>query len=383
MNMQIDLEKGIANVGDVSRMKEVMARAKRGGRLVIGFIGGSITQGSLSSTPQTCYAYRVYTWWKETFPQAEFVYCNAGIGGTTSEFGAARVGTDLLAERPAFVIVEFSVNDESTEHFKETYEGLVRKILGAAWNPAVLLVHNVFYHNGANAQVMHAAIGRHYDLPSVSMQNSIYPEVVAGRIENRAITPDDLHPNDEGHARVASVITYFLEQVRSGKLTGSNASFAPGAKLPVPLTKNAYEDSVRIRNAAAPDMAGLQQPTLDGFTPDETAQNEITDCFRYGWTAKKTGDAITFLVEGSCIAVQYRKSVKLPAPVALAIVDDDTEHAVRLDANFDEDWGDSLTLTPVMVHGANGTHTVEVRLISGDETMPAAFELISVITSEK
>lgn len=99
----------------------------------------------------------MYTWWKETFPQAEFVYCNAGIGGTTSEFGAARVGTDLLAERPDFVIVEFSVNDESTEHFKETYEGLVRKILGAAWNPAVLLVHNVFYHNGANAQVMHAA----------------------------------------------------------------------------------------------------------------------------------------------------------------------------------------------------------------------------------
>ena len=257
MNMQIDLEKGIANVGDVSRMKEVMARAKRGERLVIGFIGGSITQGSLSTTPQTCYAYRVYTWWKETFPQAEFAYCNAGIGGTTSEFGAARVGTDLLAERPDFVIVEFSVNDESTEHFKETYEGLVRKILGAAWNPAVLLVHNVFYHNGANAQVMHAAIGRHYDLPSVSMQSSIYPEVVAGRIENRAITPDDLHPNDEGHALVASVITYFLEQVRSGKLTGSNASFAPGAKLPAPLTKNAYEDSVRIRNAAAPDMAGL------------------------------------------------------------------------------------------------------------------------------
>lgn len=28
MNMQIDLEKGIANVGDVSRMKEVMARQK-------------------------------------------------------------------------------------------------------------------------------------------------------------------------------------------------------------------------------------------------------------------------------------------------------------------------------------------------------------------
>ena len=291
------------------------------------------------------------------------------------------MGTDLLAERPDFVIVEFSVNDESTEHFKETYEGLVRKILGAAWNPAVLLVHNVFYHNGANAQVMHAAIGRHYDLPSVSMQNSIYPEVVAGRIENRAITPDDLHPNDEGHALVASVITYFLEQVRSGKLTGSNASFAPGAKLPVPLTKNAYEDSVRIRNAAAPDMAGLQQPTLDGFTPDETAQNEITDCFRYGWTAKKTGDAITFLVEGSCIAVQYRKSVKLPAPVALAVVDDDTEHAVRLDANFDETWGDKLELATLLEHGKEGRHIVTIRLAETHEDDAVPFYLVSVIAT--
>lgn len=381
MNMQIDLEKGIANVGDVSRMKEVMARAKRGERLVIGFIGGSITQGSLSTTPQACYAYRVYTWWKETFPQAEFVYCNAGIGGTTSEFGAARVGTDLLEERPDFVIVEFSVNDESTEHFKETYEGLVRKILGAAWNPAVLLVHNVFYHNGANAQVMHAAIGRHYDLPSVSMQSSIYPEVVAGRIENRAITPDDLHPNDEGHALVASVITYFLEQVRSGKLTGSNTSFAPGAKLPAPLTKNAYEDSVRIRNAAAPDMAGLPQPLMEGFVPDEAAQNGITDCFRYGWTAKKTGDAITFLAEGSCIAVQYRKSVKLPAPVALAVVDDDTEHAVRLDANFDETWGDKLELATLLEHGKEGRHIVTIRLAETHEDDAVPFYLVSVIAT--
>lgn len=60
MNMQIDLEKGIANVGDVSRMKEVMARAKRGDRLVIGFIGGfDHSQGAFPrhrrrATPTVC-----------------------------------------------------------------------------------------------------------------------------------------------------------------------------------------------------------------------------------------------------------------------------------------------------------------------------------------
>ena len=76
-----------------------------------------------------------------------------------------------------------------------------------------MLVHNVYYNTGANAQIMHAQIGRHYDLPSVSMQSSIYPEVVAGRIPNRAITQDDLHPNDNGHELVASVIIYALEQM--------------------------------------------------------------------------------------------------------------------------------------------------------------------------
>ena len=69
--------------------------------------------------------------------------------------------------------------------------------------------------------------------------------------------------------------------------------------------------------------------------------------------------------------------------MAAAIVDGDEAHAVTLDANFEEDWGDSLTLTPVLVHGTAGAHTVEIRLISGEVSMPSAFELISVIVSEK
>ena len=180
--MSINREGAIANRGNLARMKNFMKRALNGERLVLGFIGGSITQGSLATQPNLCYAYHVYEWWKKTFPKAEFVYINAGIGGTTSQFGVARVEEDLLAYRPDFVITEFSVNDESNEHFLETYEGLIRKIYAFETKPAMLLVHNVYYHNGANAQLQHAKIGRYYNLPCVSMQSSIYPEVVAGRI---------------------------------------------------------------------------------------------------------------------------------------------------------------------------------------------------------
>jgi len=154
MEYQIKYENGIANRGCLYRLKKVMDRAKAGEALNIAFLGGSITQGSLSSKPELCYAYHVYEWWKKTFPQADFTYINAGIGGTTSQFGVARAEADLLSKEPDFVIIEFSVNDDSTEHFMETYEGLVRKVYTSKTKPAVLLVHNVFYNNGANAQLL-------------------------------------------------------------------------------------------------------------------------------------------------------------------------------------------------------------------------------------
>jgi len=369
-NMNLNYEAGVANRGNQSRMKQLFQRVKKGGRFTIGFLGGSITQGSLATQPELCYAYRVYQWWCKTFPEAEFVYLNAGIGATDSQFGCARVDSDLLAYRPDFVIVEFSVNDSSNLHYLETYEGVVRRIYGAEWQPAVLLVHNVCYDNGANAQLMHARVARYYELPAVSMQSCIYPELVSGRLENRTITPDDLHPNDYGHELVASVITYFLEKIL-GDVDNSEEEVSLKAK---PLTVNAYEHSVRYRNDNA-------TPVLKGFTPDETPQEVITDIFKKGWTASKRGASITFEVEGSCIGVQYRKTIQLPAPVAELVLDGDEAHPFALDANFDETWGDKLVLDTVLEHGEDRKHRVEIRLKEIHEEDKLPFYLVSVIAS--
>lgn len=368
MKFQINMENGIANRGNLTRMKKLMKRAQAGEALTIGFLGGSITQGSLSSTPQLCYAYHVYEWWVQTFPQASFTYVNAGIGGTTSQFGVARVERDLLVKQPDFVITEFSVNDESTEHFLETYEGLIRKIYQSKTQPEMLIVHNVCYDNGGNAQLQHARVGRYYQIPCVSMQSTIYPEVVAGRIANRDITPDDLHPNDDGHALVASVITHFLAKVQ-GEL---DAPEAPEAEFPAPMTANSYENSVRYQNDNC-------NPTVDGFAADISEQSDITDCFKRGWTAGKLGAKICFDIEGKGISVQYRKSVKQPAPIAEVVVDGDIDHAIRLDANFDETWGDKLELDTITEHTDMKKHTVEITLVETHDDDVVPFYLVSVI----
>lgn len=368
--IKIQRERGIANRGNLERMKNLMKRAERGEKLVIGFIGGSITQGSLASKPELCYAYHVYEWWKSTFPKSEFAFLNAGIGATTSQLGAARVKRDLLEKNPDFVVVEFSVNDESNEHFLETYEGLVRTIYKDEKKPAVLLVHNVRYDDGGNAQIMHAKVGRHYNLPSVSMQSSIYPEVVSGAIPNREMTPDDLHPNDLGHELVASVVTYYLDQINKEKEEAEEKE----TEMPEPLTQNAYEDSVRYQNYNC-------TPTMDGFVADSSEQSCVADCFKNGWTASEEGSSISFEVEGSCLAVQYRRTIQLPAPVAEVVIDGDTEHALLLDANFDETWGDKLELMTIAEHVEKKKHIVEIGLVETHKDDKLPFYLVSVIGS--
>ena len=49
------------------KLAACMARAARGEELTIGFLGGSITQGSLASAEDKTYAYRVYRWWCDAF----------------------------------------------------------------------------------------------------------------------------------------------------------------------------------------------------------------------------------------------------------------------------------------------------------------------------
>ena len=182
---RVDFEAGMAFHGNTERIQKVLKKAEAGERVVLAYLGGSITQGSLSSTPDTCYAAMTTRWWREQYPQTEFTYVNAGIGGTPSQFGVARVEQDVLAYEPDFVVVEFSVNDDNSLFFRETYEGLVRKIYTSKTNPAVLLVHNVFYQTGTNAQDQHEVIGRYYRIPCVSMKTSVYQAVAEGKLPAR------------------------------------------------------------------------------------------------------------------------------------------------------------------------------------------------------
>ena len=258
--------------------------------------------------------------------------------------------------------VDFSVNDDANEFFEETYEGTLRRLLAAPSAPAVVVLNNVFYDTGKNAQDYHNRIADHYGIPHVSIKDTVYPDVESGKIVRADITPDNLHPNDKGHRLVADEICKLLDSIKAemeeetiagenieGKSTKTEASVL----LPAPLTENAYEHSrlIQIQDNEA---------ILDGFLVDPIEKKGMLDIFKNGWTAAHTNDKISFEIECSCLAVQYRKSVQQPVPKAKAVIDGDEAHAVILDGNFTEDWGDCLYLEPLLHHAEKKVHRIEI-----------------------
>ncbi len=365
-NKNLAMEDALAVPGNNARLKKLMKRAQEGGTFCIGFLGGSITQGSLSSTPDTCYAALVYQWWVKQFPHSKFTFVNAGIGGTTSLFGAARAQDDLLQYNPDFVVVDFTVNDEDTAFFQETFEGVLRQLWCHENAPAVIVLNNVLYDSGICAQDRHNAVAEKYGIPCVSMRDSLYRLICSGTYTAAEMTPDNLHPNDKGHRFLADRIIHKLQTVYQDMDTEEEEP-----ECPPPVTKNRFEHAQRhqMTNTA---------PKLNGFLTDTRPKKELLDLYKNGWMGCNPGDSITFELRCSHISAQFLRAVNRDCMTAEAVVDGDTEHAVFLDGNFDEDWGDCLALQTVYESGERTSHTLTITVKDMAQARP--FYLVSIIT---
>lgn len=356
-----------------SKLAALMRKADAGYELTLGFFGGSITQGSLASSQDRCYAYLVCQWWKEAFPNSVSHYVNAGIGGTDSHFGVSRIQNDLLMYRPDFVMVDFSVNDIRSPMAGETYEGVLRRLLTAESNPAILVLNNVYYDTGANTQEVHNKLAAHYQIPFVSARDTIYQRLQAGVYQKEEITPDGLHPNDFGHRLLADEIIACLEQIKTG-LAASAGCEGACPQIPPPVTSNRFEHAKRLT------IANLS-PRLNGFRADSGEKGGHLDFFKNGWMGSKLGDRLTAAISASCIAVQYRRTAHRPSPTARLVLDGDSEHPVLLDGCFDEDWGDCLFLKNILADQEPKEHLVEIEIIRTYETAQEPFYLLSFIVA--
>lgn len=150
----------------------------------------------------------------------------------------------------------------------------------------------------------------------IGKRYNLYQRMKAGEYIREELTPDGLHPNDKGHKLVAEEIEKFLESVKAELEVEEKEPVFPKA-----MTENAYENAKRLTIREI-------SPKLCGFHADTEEKTGHLDHFKNGWIGKKAGDSIHFEVTASCIAVQYRKTIQLPAARAELVLDGDKEKSI-------------------------------------------------------
>lgn len=339
------LQHSLVTVGDTARLQKALAKARRGEKVVLAFIGGSITEGARSTAKEKRYPFVVGDWWKQTFPKAQIEVVNAGIGATGSNFGALRLQRDVLSKHPDLIVVEYAVNDASNSASAETLEGLLRQGLNSPEQPAVVLLF-MLRKDGTNAQEYFVKVGSHYDLPMVSYRDAVWPEIQSGKLKWEDISPDSVHPNDIGHNYTAQTVDALCAKVL--ETLPADAQLPAAKAVPAPLASDLYERTFLATGA------DIKAASNQGFAMDtKTAKST-------GWKTATPGSAIEFDVPGTVLFLQYWK---INGPMGKAKVTVDGGNPVVVDAWFDQTWG-GFNLTQQIAKGLpSGTHKVRVELL--------------------
>ena len=294
------------NEGNKVRVANVIKKMKNGEEVTVGYIGGSITQGT-SAGNELCYARLTTNYLEEMYPDAKINYVNAGIGATGSYIGVHRVTNDLLSHSPDLVFVEFSVNDttEFTERNKESYDSLLRTIWNSSKNPAIITVATT-QEDGTSFQEQHAEIVKHYDLPMISYRNTILDTIEHGDITWKDISGDNIHPNVPGHKIVAQLLKAYIADVDANLelLAHTHRDYAAvlenghvvnhenidgtiGFYKTSDWVENAPEEGIDRSKVAARLNGRIQINSIDETIREErTFDNEILDTSDYTATIK-------------------------------------------------------------------------------------------------
>jgi len=334
------MERSLLNAGDSARLQHLFAKARKGEKVTLAVIGGSITAGAAASKPELRYGDRIAAWWRQQFPKCTVEFVNAGIGATGSNYGALRASRDLLNHHPDFVVVEYAVNDPNLQAFAITLEGLLRQILNQPQKPAVMMVF-MMTAAGNNAQEWHSKVGLHYGIPMVSYRDALWPEIFGKQMAGSDVFADEVHPNDRGHGYVAAFVTHYMETVLKTK-GGRLPAIKP---IPAPLLSDLYEHTHLYYGK------DLQPTSNQGWVFDAPGQV---------WFSETPGSVFEADVEGREVNVL---AFRIKGAMGHAKVQVDSQPPVVLEAWFDATWGGYTFTEPVAHHLPAGKHHVRIELL--------------------
>jgi len=283
------------------RLDYFAQKVRSGAPVTIGYIGGSITQGSGASSFSTCY------YWLSSRGLLSAITAHGGtgnavlaaVGGTDSEYGAYRVGVQLLDQGVDLLIIEFAVNDGDSESANRGMEGIVRHTWRINPETAIVFLYTTtagavsnYYLQGAVMPTVlrHHTIAEYYGIAEVHSGPAVADGITQGLYTSGEFFADGVHPSDIGHAVYSNLLLNALLPTLDWE---NPATGLP--PLPAPLTDDdlAYADWIKI------------EPSVTNGVWIETPPGAYT--YTGGWKATNTA-SMTIPVKGKKIGVVFGNS---------------------------------------------------------------------------
>lgn len=235
-------------------------RFSQGIKSRVAFIGGSVTTQS----------WRVLTgqFLCETFPNTEFQFINAGIGGTDANLGAFRLPNDVFGQGQVdLLFLEFAVNGGGIR----SMEGIIRqcKRLNPEIDICMLYLADTSkvddFNNGRIPEIVktHQKIADYYHVPSLFLYREIALRIADGDFSWEKFSRDSVHPTEFGNEIYAQCVADFLKEALKTK-----KAFMDAVELPPPMDPFCYERGNLIALEKASDVDGWQR--IREWTTDKT-----------------------------------------------------------------------------------------------------------------
>ncbi|CAN7618237.1 SGNH/GDSL hydrolase family protein [Paenibacillus sp. LjRoot56] len=254
--------------GGLPHMQEKLNRHEP---ITVAFIGGSITEGAGASDSTTT-SWRALTerYLKQRYTADKVMCINAGVGGTTSTFGAHRLQAHVLSHGEIdLLFVEFSVNDgEDRDESIRGMEGIVRQCRRQSPRTDICFIYtaadkNLTDHMPFNIAV-HEEVASYYDIPSVNFAARVYTLIQSKQVTWDALASDRVHPNDEGHALYAAFVREYLDEALDVRVVTDTTTETASVNrqdtlpLPPPLEPNNYEYAAMLEVDFAESKEGFE-----------------------------------------------------------------------------------------------------------------------------
>lgn len=341
------VDRSLLSVGDMTRMSDVFQKAQNGEDITVAYIGGSITEGYNAGTTEF-YAKTCTDLLQGYFPDITVTGVNAGISGTPSLLGNLRLERDVLSADPDIVFVEFAVNDGQEADYKNAYESLVRTLLTQEKDIAVVLLFTVL-DSGYTCQEHMSKIGANYDLPMISVHDSVYEEIEAGRMTWQDYSNDQSHPNAYGHKCITDFVDNYYQKVLP--VVAENVGEV-SKELPDPVFSAKYMN-----------MHYMDSATMDGVELDGFEQYDTHGSFHNGWMYRGTdGGSMKFTVECSVLEMVFKANNSDKYGTADIYVDGEKVKSVV--SNMSDGWNNPVTAY-LIDNDFSAEHTVEIRMEGG------------------